>query len=89
MALRRMGLSADEATAHGKRAMARTLMVEQMGVDTKVVEAQLAHVKSGPLGSAYDGATYMEARRDAIQDHADCLDRLIGANVREFEQSKQ
>jgi len=82
-ALRRMGYSKDEATAHGFRAMARTLIVERLpGIDPEVVEAQLAHGKSGPLGAAYDRAEYMEQRRKMMQTWADYLDKLrIGADV--------
>lgn len=85
-ALRRMGYSNDEMTAHGFRAMARTLMDEQLrDVDTEVIEAQLAHGKSGPLGSAYDRAEYMELRRQMMVKWADYLDRLRdGAQVLAF-----
>jgi integrase len=63
-ALRRMDYTNEEMTAHGFRAMARTLMVERLpGISADVIEAQLAHGKSGPLGSAYDRAEYMEQRR--------------------------
>lgn len=52
VALRRMGYSNDDMTPHGFRAMARTIMVERLGVIPDVIEAQLAHAKPGPLGSA-------------------------------------
>ena len=42
-ALRRLGYDKDTATAHGFRAMARTVMVEQLNVSADVIEAQLAH----------------------------------------------
>jgi len=32
-ALRRLGFSRDDMTAHGFRAMARTMMVEKLGID--------------------------------------------------------
>jgi integrase len=82
-ALRRLGFTGEEMTAHGFRAMARTLMVERMpGVDAQVIEAQLAHNKSGPLGAAYDRADYMEQRRKLMREWADYLDRLRnGADV--------
>lgn len=51
-----------EIVSHGFRSSARTLLVERLGADPEIVEAQLAHVKSGPLGSAYDRAQYMEQR---------------------------
>lgn len=34
--------------------MPRTLMVERLNVEPDVIEAQLAHGKSGPLGMDYD-----------------------------------
>ena len=82
-ALRRMGYSNDEATAHGFRAMARTLIAERLpGIHQDVIEAQLAHGKSGPLGMAYDRAEYMEQRRAMMTAWADYLDRLRkGADV--------
>lgn len=82
-ALRRLGYSNDEMTAHGFRAMARTLMVEQLpGVHPDVIEAQLAHGKGGPLGAAYDRAEFMDQRRQMMTAWADYLDRLrVGAKV--------
>lgn len=75
-ALRRMGYSNDDMTAHGFRAMARTLLVERTNVQPDVIEAQLAHGKSGPLGAAYDRAEFMEQRRQMMQTWADYLDQL-------------
>jgi integrase len=40
-ALRRMGYANDDMTAHGYRAMARTLIAERLGVAPEVIEAQL------------------------------------------------
>lgn len=53
LALRRTGFDRETATAHGFRAMARTMAVERLGIEPEVIEAQLAHAKSGPLGGAY------------------------------------
>ena len=84
-AIRRMGYSNDDMTAHGFRAMARTLMVEKLNVNPEVIEAQLAHGKSGPLGAAYDRAQFMEQRKAMMQTWADYLDRLRdGAQVLPF-----
>jgi integrase len=82
-ALRRMGYANDEMTAHGFRAMARTLMIERLpGISADVIEAQLAHGKSGPLGTAYDRAEFMDQRRQMMTTWADYLDRLRrGADV--------
>jgi integrase len=85
-ALRRLGYANGEMTPHGFRAMARTLIVERLpGVSPDVIEAQLAHGKSGPLGMAYDRAEFMEQRRALMQAWADYLDQLcVGAKVLEF-----
>ena len=82
-ALRRMGFASEEMSAHGFRAMARTLMIERIhGISADVIEAQLAHGKSGPLGAAYDRADYMDQRRKMMNEWADYLDKLrIGADV--------
>ncbi|MFG6428417.1 tyrosine-type recombinase/integrase [Roseateles sp. LYH14W] len=84
-ALRRMGFDNDTMTPHGFRAMARTLMVERLNVHPDVIEAQLAHGKSGPLGMAYDRAEFMEQRRQMMDLWADYLQRLAqGAEIVPF-----
>jgi integrase len=85
-AMRRMGFSSDEMTAHGFRAMARTAMVEYLpGIDPEWIEAQLAHGKAGPLGAAYDRAQYLVQRRQMMQAWADWLDQVRnGAQVIEL-----
>jgi integrase len=75
-ALRRMGYTNSEMTAHGFRAMARTILGEHLDTDPEVIEAQLAHGKSGPLGMAYDRTTYMVQRREMMNRWADYLDSL-------------
>lgn len=85
-ALRRMGFTSDEMTAHGFRAIAKTLILERLpGIDQGCVEAQLGHTKSGPLGSAYDRAEYMDQRHAMMRVWADYLDKLrVGASVLKF-----
>lgn len=82
-ALRRMGYGNDDMTPHGFRAMARTLIAERLpGIPPDVIEAQLAHGKTGPLGTAYDRTEYMDQRRAMMNAWADYLDRLrAGAQV--------
>lgn len=64
-------------TAHGFRAMARTMMIERLpGIHADVIEAQLAHGKSGPLGAAYDRAEFMDQRRRMMNEWADYLGHL-------------
>ena len=41
-ALPRLGFSNDEMTAHGFRAMARTMLVERLNIDESIVGAPLA-----------------------------------------------
>jgi len=85
-ALRRLGYGNDEMTAHGFRAMARTMLAERLGVAPEVVEAQLAHSVPDALGRAYNRTQFVEQRRAMMQAWADYLDRLkAGANVVEFE----
>ena len=74
-ALRRMGYSGDEMSGHGFRAMARTLLAEQ-GWLPDMIERQLAHKASGPLGAAYDRAQFLAERKKMMQAWADYLDSL-------------
>lgn len=81
VALRTMGFTNDEMTAHGFRAMARSLLAEQ-GWKPDVIERQLAHKAAGPLGAAYDRAAYLDDRRRMMKAWADYLDGLrAGGNV--------
>jgi integrase len=75
-ALSRLGYDKETATAHGFRAMARTVMVERLNVNPEATEAQLTHGKSRPLGAAYGGAEFMNQRRAMMQQWADHLDVL-------------
>ncbi len=85
-ALRRMGYTSEDMTAHGFRAIAKTLILERLpGIDQGCVEAQMGHTKSGPLGSAYDRAEYMEQRHAMMRVWADYLGKLrMGADVIQF-----
>jgi len=84
-ALRRMGYGNDDMTAHGFRAMARTMIAERLGVAPEVIEAQLAHTVSDALGRAYNRTQYLDQRRDMMTKWADYLDQLRdGAQVIPF-----
>ena len=81
-ALRRLGYSKVEMTAHGFRAMARTIIDEVLGVRPDFIEHQLAHTVRDPLGRAYNRATHLPERREMMQRWADYLDGLKnGAEV--------
>lgn len=75
-ALRRLGYDNDEMTAHGFRAMARTMAAERLSIDPLVIEAQLAHAVPDSLGRAYNRTQYHEQRKDLMQRWADYLDQL-------------
>lgn len=82
VALRRMGYDRETMTAHGFRAMARTMIAERLGVVPEVIEAQLAHAVSDTLGRAYNRTEFLEQRRDMMGKWAGYLDRLRdGAKV--------
>ena len=50
-ALRRLGYSTTELTAHGFRASARTILDEVLGFRPDVIEHQLAHAVRDPFGA--------------------------------------
>jgi integrase len=74
-ALRRMGYSKEEMTAHGFRAMASTALYEN-GWPGDAIERQLAHVESNSVKAAYSHAQFMDVRRKIMQWWADYLDEL-------------
>jgi integrase len=79
-ALRRLGYSKDEMTAHGFRALASTLLNEG-GFPPDVIELQLAHKERNKVVAAYNRAERLTERRNMMQAWADYLDRLrTGAN---------
>jgi integrase len=80
-ALRRLGYSGEEQTAHGFRTMASTLLNEQ-GYHPDVIELQLAHSERNKVRAAYNKAQRLPERRQMMQAWADYLDRLrAGATV--------
>jgi integrase len=80
-ALRRLGYSKDEMTAHGFRAMASTLLNEQ-GFPPDVIELQLAHTQRNKVRAAYNRAQRLAERRQMMQAWARYLGTLkAGGNV--------
>lgn len=81
-ALRGMGYAKEVMTAHGFRAMARTIMDEVLGERVDFIEHQLAHMVKDPNGRAYNRTAHLPARREMMQRWADYLDKLrIGGDV--------
>lgn len=74
-ALRRMGYTKDEMTAHGFRGMASTLLHEN-GFKSEVIEAQLAHAERNKVKAAYNHAEYMIERTRMMNWWAGYLDSL-------------
>ncbi len=80
-ALRRLGYTTDDMTAHGFRSMASTLLNEQ-GWHRDAIERQLAHAERDGVRAAYNRAEYLGERRKMMQAWADFLDGLkTGAEV--------
>jgi len=80
-ALRRMGYTKDEMTAHGFRSMASTILNEQ-GWNRDAIERQLAHSEKDGVRAAYNYAQHMPERKKMMQAWADYLDGLAaGADV--------
>ena len=75
-ALRRMGYDKHTMTAHGFRAMARTILDEQLKYRPDYIEHQLAHAVRDPLGRAYNRTAHLKERIAMMQGWADHLDLL-------------
>ncbi|CAE6747613.1 tyrosine-type recombinase/integrase [Paraburkholderia domus] len=76
-ALRRLGYDTrTEITGHGFRAMARTILHEELHFKPEVIEHQLAHKVPDALGAAYNRTRFLSERRVMMQQWADYLDRL-------------
>lgn len=75
-ALRRMGYDKGDLHVHGFRAMARTLIRQELGFDEEPIERQLGHAVKGPLGAAYNRADFIQERKKMMQAWADYLDKI-------------
>jgi len=70
---RNMGYLQDQATAHGFRSTASTILNER-GFDDDVIEAALAHQDENEIRRIYNRAQYLPERVRLMQDYADLLD---------------
>ena len=75
VALRSMGFSNEEMTAHGFRSLGSTAL-NTLGYRADVIEAALAHIQGGVRG-VYNRSDYWEERRTMMQEWADWLDGLL------------
>ncbi len=73
-ALRRLGYSGQEMTAHGFRATFSTLANESGLWNPDAIERQLAHVETNAVRRAYDRGEHWEERRKMMDWWSDYLD---------------
>jgi integrase len=75
-ALRRLGYTSELMSAHGFRAIARTILDEVLSVRVEWIEHQLAHQVRDSNGRAYNRTAFLDGRRQMMQLWADYLDGL-------------
>lgn len=75
-AFKRMGYDGQTFTAHGFRAMARTILDERLGFRPDIIEHQLAHAVKDANGRAYNRTSFLPERKAMMQTWADYLDTL-------------
>ena len=84
-ALRRLGYSSEEMTAHGFRATASTLLNESGKWNPDAIERALAHGESDKVRAAYHRGAHWAERVEMAQWWSDYLGRLrIGADIIAF-----
>ena len=74
-AIRRLGYSKDEVTAHGFRVSASSIL-NSRGQDPDVIEAILAHQDQNSIRRTYNRATYWKQRVKLMQKWADLCDEF-------------
>lgn len=85
LALRRLGFGPDEASAHGFRASASTLLHQSGRFSSDAIERALAHQDTNAVRRAYARGDFMSERVEMMEYWADFLDRLReGAKVVAF-----
>lgn len=88
-ALRRLGFSGDEMTAHGFRAMASTLLNESGKWNPDAIERALAHKDNDQVRAAYHRGAHWAERVEMAQWWSDHLDTLrTGAVVVQLESAR-
>ncbi|QXP90115.1 tyrosine-type recombinase/integrase [Methylococcus capsulatus] len=88
-ALRRLGYTGKDMTAHGFRSMASTRLNESHLFHPDAIERQLAHGERDSVRAAYNRAEHLPERRKMMQWWADYLDGLrTGAEVIQLERRR-
>ena len=73
-ALRKVGVTSDRHSCHGFRAMARTVLAEQLNFPVDWIEHQLGHLVRDANGVAYNRTSFLDQRKDMMQTWASFLD---------------
>ncbi len=63
-------------TVHGFRSSASTLLNGELGIDSALIELQLAHAKADKVAGVYDRSQRLPERRAMMTRWADYLDKL-------------
>lgn len=88
-ALRRLGYSKDEATAHGFRATAATLLNESGKWNPDAIERQLAHVENNDVRRAYARGEHWDERVKMMEWWADRVRQMReGGEVISFQNTE-
>jgi integrase len=86
--LRRLGYGQTEASAHGFRASASTLLNESGKWSSDAIERQLAHVDNNGVRRAYARGVYWDERVKMMNWWASYLDQLrVGGAVVPFKRT--
>lgn len=80
-ALRTLGYTKAQASAHGFRSTASTLLNESGDWRPDAIERQLAHGERNKVRGAYNSAQHLPERRKMMQAWADYLDELRAAGA--------
>ena len=75
-AMRRLGISKEDMSIHGFRAMARTILDEEMDVPVHLIEHQLSHKVKDANGTSYNRTKHLPKRQEMMQNWSDYLDNL-------------
>ncbi|MFI3136553.1 MAG: tyrosine-type recombinase/integrase [Methylococcaceae bacterium] len=84
-ALRRLGYTGQEMTAHGFRSMVSTRLNESHLFNPDAIERQLAHGDHDKIRAAYNRSQYLPERVKMLQWWADYLDSLQQPNIVPFQ----
>lgn len=74
----------EEQKPHSFRATARTMLVDELGLDPQMIEANLAHGARDRLGRSYNRTQYLKQRFEMVQKWADYLEELAGNSAKEI-----